>query len=524
MKKTISILFMVVVLLANIATFPVLAATLDASATISADSVSPGETVEVFFAIDAPAGIKTLSFYDFTYDNSVFEIIEDESASCWLVDGKIEDIDIANNASVITFEDNIVLSGNVLKLSFKVSDNAPKSEYPISCSVVAMKMVDGVETKINVTITSGKITVAGKATPLSDFEYEIVDGGICILSYTGSKNSVIIDESYEVDGTVYNVVEIAESAFETNSEIVSVTIPSKVKKIGDYAFYDCTSLLSVTIYSTDAVIGENALGYYYISRREDGVVEGFTIYGYAGSTAQEYASADPDITFVELSDVIFEPINTTVFATKDGINYIYGLEPRLEISSFESLFVSCANVILEYRSIKSNWLVTDSTVVVKSLKTGEVVSEYKVVIFGDVNKDGWYDGQDAVMVDCIASGMLKKSDVSEAVYMAADSNHDGAIDQSDVEILNQAGTLLAEVDQSKKAEELFEASSSYVEYLELIDQSPEAATDDNEQPEDENNDDQEIESTITNKFVVFILDIIAALKFIFDFVVSLFKR
>ena len=157
------------------------------------------------------------------------------------------------------------------------------------------------------------------------------------------------------------------------------------------------------------------------------------------------------------------------------------------------------------------------------MDNGEVVDLYEAVIFGDVNGDSWYDGQDAVLVSCLANGMLTKEDVGEAVYTAADCNHDGIIDQLDVDLLNQAGTLLAEVDQSNTNEELFETSSIYVEYLDLIDQSPEVESDVNEKPENGTNVPQESEPSPSNKFVVFILDIIAALKFAFDFIISIFK-
>ena len=108
------------------------------------------------------------------------------------------------------------------------------------------------------------------------------------------------------------------------------------------------------------------------------------------------------------------------------------------------------------------------------LKDGDtVIGEYTILVYGDTTGDSWYDGQDAIIVDCLANGMLTKDDVSEAVYTAADCNHDGVIDQLDVELLNQAGALLANVDQSKPAEVLLETSAEYVEYLDLIDQSPE---------------------------------------------------
>ena len=112
-------------------------------------------------------------------------------------------------------------------------------------------------------------------------------------------------------------------------------------------------------------------------------------------------------------------------------------------------------------------------VVVTVTHQSDVSESYEILLFGDVNGDGWYDGQDAVIVSCLANGMLTQDDVSEAVYMAADCNHDGVIDQADVALLNEAGALLSNVDQTMPAEVLLETSSEYVEYLDLIDQSPE---------------------------------------------------
>lgn len=111
----------------------------------------------------------------------------------------------------------------------------------------------------------------------------------------------------------------------------------------------------------------------------------------------------------------------------------------------------------------------------------DVAATYTIVLFGDVNGDGWYDGRDAVTVSMIANGMLSREQVGEAVWMAADCNHDGKIDQADVDLLNQAGLLLSSVDQTKPTEELLKTSSEYNEYLNLIDQSVEVKSDEPEQ-------------------------------------------
>ena len=133
----------------------------------------------------------------------------------------------------------------------------------------------------------------------------------------------------------------------------------------------------------------------------------------------------------------------------------------------------------------------------------DIIGSYSAVVFGDLNGDGWYDGMDAMLVNCIVSGIISESDIGEAAYTAADCNHDGVIDGTDVEILNQAGILLAEIDQSKPQEELIETSSAYTEYLELIDQIPEVKAETAE-PE------EKAEKTVIQRIIEFVKRIIAA--------------
>ena len=146
------------------------------------------------------------------------------------------------------------------------------------------------------------------------------------------------------------------------------------------------------------------------------------------------------------------------------------------------------------------------------LQNNRTVDTYFVVVFGDVDGDGWYDGTDAVIVNCIANGLLTKEKVGEAVYMAADCNHDGVVDSSDVLLLEQAGLLLSKVDQTKPAEELMETSSAYVEYLNLIDQSPTV----NEEVETPSEGSTESET----KPASFIEKIIAVIRIVIDFIRS----
>ncbi len=173
---------------------------------------------------------------------------------------------------------------------------------------------------------------------------------------------------------------------------------------------------------------------------------------------------NPDISrayTVKVIDYISEK-NSGIIDRENG--FIYGINAGS--ASINDYITPTDGVTLNLSAEK---LSTDVTVDV--VYGGKTVESYKLVIFGDVNGDGWYDGQDAAIVSCIADGMLAKNDVPAAEYFAADCTHDGVIDSTDVLLLMDAGVLLQEIDQTKSEEELLETSSAYVEYLSLIDQT-----------------------------------------------------
>ena len=74
-------------------------------------------------------------------------------------------------------------------------------------------------------------------------------------AYVGN---IIIPESTTYNGTTYSVTSIGEYAFYNCSGLTSVTIPNFVTSIGEYAFYYCSGLTSVTIPNSVTSIGYNA--------------------------------------------------------------------------------------------------------------------------------------------------------------------------------------------------------------------------------------------------------------------------
>lgn len=124
--------------------------------------------------------------------------------------------------------------------------------------------------------------------------------------------------------------------------------------------------------------------------------------------------------------------------------YIYGLDVGLKTISLY-VYASDGYTISEIPG--KDGFGTSS--IVNVMYENNIADTYTIVVFGDVNGDGLCDGQDAVIVSMLANGMLTREQVGEAVWLAADGNHDGVIEQADVDLLNQAGVFLANVNQTK---------------------------------------------------------------------------
>lgn len=65
--------------------------------------------------------------------------------------------------------------------------------------------------------------------------------------YYQETRPTIPEEIYDDNGKTYTVTSIGEGAFGGHGEIEVISIPSTVKKIGDYAFSGCESLLGINI-------------------------------------------------------------------------------------------------------------------------------------------------------------------------------------------------------------------------------------------------------------------------------------
>lgn len=260
--------------------------------------------------------------------------------------------------------------GIIASLDFTVDESAEADqEYPITVSYDAdnYDIYNKDVEPVNFAITNGAITVSAIAaeptpTPLSDFSYRIENGNICITGYSGSDTKVFIAETYEVSGEEKSVTMIDESAFEGNEEITSVSLPATIKAVGDYAFYDCISLTDVTLWSKYAAIGEQAFGYYYISRKLDGKVDGFVLTSYSDSTAEEYLSEN-ELSFMR---------QTKPFANGDiNANGEYDGEDLFDFKNFLLETVWFENNISAFTDVNSDDIIDIGDLVSLKKKTVE---------------------------------------------------------------------------------------------------------------------------------------------------------
>ncbi|MBR3835447.1 MAG: leucine-rich repeat protein [Clostridia bacterium] len=401
------------------------------------------------------------------------------------------------------FSGELLINGTGNMDDYSVYGGQPWSDYNMS---------------IKTLIIAGGIKSIGSfafydCTALKDVYYygDIADW--CSITFAGmSSHPMINAENLYINGTLVkgdivipdSVTRILDYAFYNCAELTSVTFSEGVSSLGWFSFYECDGLKSITIPKSLTYIGESAFekckgitevkyngteeewGNVFVDWGNDELLKATIsfappahecVYGewtvIAEPTATETGTKTHVCTICGEAETV--TISATGFETAEGITIDFASNTVSGINAGESslekyLVPVDESYTWEYETTNDR-LGTGSKAFLKDGDT--VIGEYTILVYGDTTGDSWYDGQDAVLVSCLANDMLTEAGVGEAVYMAADCNHDGVIDDLDVALLNEAGTLLTEVDQSKSAEVLLETSTAYVEYLELVDQSPE---------------------------------------------------
>ncbi len=148
--------------------------------------------------------------------------------------------------------------------------------------------------------------------------------------------------------------------------------------------------------------------------------------------------------------VVLADGSTTAF---DRSNYlIYGLKEGLTqetlLASYLKLLDSATTII----TVKNQRIGTGTTVAVS---VGSVVeATYTVLVYGDVDGDGYANANDALIINMVLAGMLQLTSLSPVAAAAADANHDGIVDAIDSSLLEMSGMFAQTISQTEAPPEL----------------------------------------------------------------------
>ncbi|MBQ6708689.1 MAG: leucine-rich repeat protein, partial [Clostridia bacterium] len=269
----------------------------------------------------------------------------------------------------------------------------------------------------------------------------------------GSTNTAYVPQTLK-KVTITDTEQIPDYAFYNAKYIETIVLPDGLISIDNYAFVGCSSLTEIFVPMSVTTFGTGNYNIFDANTITVMCCMNSAMSVYAQENEIPYLIVDR----LEVADGGSLVVNYDDRCISGFANGMADLDELLTIDDSEFVYESDIQRIVNGSNIDVYY-------------KGRYVSSYMLIYYGDVNGDGWYNGMDATIVECIANGMLTKVDVGEAAYMAADCNHDGVINAMDVALLNQAGLLLANIDQTMSEQELT-TDSNYIDYIELIDQTP----------------------------------------------------
>ena len=172
------------------------------------------------------------------------------------------------------------------------------------------------------------------AATSGDFEYEVIseeDKTCAIIGYTGTADDLEIPQ--EIDG--YSVTTIGDYAFQECTSLVSVTIPAGITTIGDGAFWDCTSLANINV-SADNTAYTSVDGVLF-SKDKTNLLQ-YPI----GNARTEYAIPDG---VINVANFLFWGCTTLKTLTIPGSITVIGIDALWHCLSLENINVSADNKV-----------------------------------------------------------------------------------------------------------------------------------------------------------------------------------
>lgn len=412
------------------------------SFTIQAEQVSglPGETVDVNIVLNNNPGIASLKL-DVAYGEYLtLTVVEFNSAFGSYVTAP-EPFKNPQSLSMLSPMSDINVSGVFATLTFRIAENAP-ADYTsdIQLSYDEENLFNSDFENVDVALENGRVLIGGNDTSSFTIQAEQVSGmpgEIVDVNVLLNNNPGISSLKLNVDYGEY----LTLTAVEFNSAFGSyVTAPEPYKNPQPLSMLSPMSDINVNgVFATlKFKINENApIGHtsnIQLSYDEEDLFN-------SNFDNVEASIINGKITIENKFGISAKTGTSTVIDKNSKI--IYGLDEMfIDINDY----ITCSNCEISVNAT-INGLGTGSTVNV--IVDDSVKETYTILIFGDVNGDGKCDGEDSIIVDCFVTGLLNENNVDAATYSAADCNHDGKIDNLDVELLQEAGLFISEVSQIK---------------------------------------------------------------------------
>ncbi len=89
--------------------------------------------------------------------------------------------------------------------------------------------------------------IAGKVAVHNYYLLNLDEKSASVMRYFGTASNITVPS--RISGYGSDITAIDKNAFQNNNTLTTVTLPSSIKKINDYAFYNCSSLTTVYSYN-----------------------------------------------------------------------------------------------------------------------------------------------------------------------------------------------------------------------------------------------------------------------------------
>ncbi|MPM80902.1 hypothetical protein SDC9_127953 [bioreactor metagenome] len=135
------------------------------------------------------------------------------------------------------------------------------------------------------------------------------------------------------------------------------------------------------------------------------------------------------------------PVDNTTAVIDNTDKVIYGLEEG--VTDFSKFVKVTGDAQLSITPTENGY---GTGTVIDVIADGKIINTYKVIIFGDVDGDGYSNAYDSIAFQLY---MSYNTEFSKEQLMSGDINNDGIIDETDMIYSNLSGVFLYTIPQTR---------------------------------------------------------------------------